>query len=81
MKQLISERRDAIVAPHPIHIEMEIACQGQFNLSCSASSLYSLQYYLAEIASFSSLNFINVNFQILRSFFLFCNVLACTWIV
>ncbi|VDK72376.1 unnamed protein product [Litomosoides sigmodontis] len=27
MNQLIMERRDAIVAPHPIHIEMEIACQ------------------------------------------------------
>ncbi|MCP9257625.1 Merlin [Dirofilaria immitis] len=27
MKELIAERQDAIVAPHPIHIEMEIACQ------------------------------------------------------
>ncbi|CAG9532286.1 unnamed protein product [Cercopithifilaria johnstoni] len=27
MKELIAERKDAIVAPHPIHIEMEIACQ------------------------------------------------------
>uniref|UniRef100_A0A915PRQ5 THO complex subunit 5 n=1 Tax=Setaria digitata TaxID=48799 RepID=A0A915PRQ5_9BILA len=27
MKELIIERRDAVVAPHPIHIEMEIACQ------------------------------------------------------
>ncbi|KAK6102605.1 Fms-interacting family protein [Brugia pahangi] len=27
MKELIAERRNAIVAPHPIHIEMEIACQ------------------------------------------------------
>lgn len=31
MKELIAERKDAIVAPHPIHIEMEIACQGQLS--------------------------------------------------
>ncbi|VDO73162.1 unnamed protein product [Onchocerca flexuosa] len=27
MKELIAEQKNAVVAPHPIHIEMEIACQ------------------------------------------------------
>ncbi|VDN00442.1 unnamed protein product [Onchocerca ochengi] len=27
MKELIDEQKNAVVAPHPIHIEMEIACQ------------------------------------------------------
>lgn len=31
MKELFAERKDTIIAPHPIHIEMEIACNGQLN--------------------------------------------------
>uniref|UniRef100_A0A1I7VU88 THO complex subunit 5 n=1 Tax=Loa loa TaxID=7209 RepID=A0A1I7VU88_LOALO len=27
MKELIAEQRDAVIAPHPIHIEVEIVCQ------------------------------------------------------